>query len=565
AVDGIAEVSAPAVDHKAVQVSVDDLLRDGGDELVDIQDDEVVAEAVGEALTQHGGVILCGGRTGLDVVVSVHREGDADGAQLVHSLLLQVGKVGDAAQTDHGLTVVSAPAHLLAHQLGVLLAVVVVADAGHGVEVVLALQRVDHVIAAQPGGQIQAVGEALTESGVGDGLVPVVVGSAILVAALVVEVHLIAELVGALLAQLAVVFVAGVAGDGGQGGLAQSELVQLAVLIQLVGHGAVHQDQDGHALKAAVIRSAVPVGVGDIALGVAIDILLDQVGTAVVHLSIGSSTEAFDAQLVDEVLGSGVEADIACHGDKVGAGILAGEHQGVVVRSLDAHTVIQHILIGQVGGRVALLNGVVIVLLCAHEGGGGHGGVVGLVLVLVQDPLGAHQEVLGGDVAHDVAVDVAPIHVVAQVDGPDGSILVALPAGSDGGHGLAVAVVADQAVHQVGNDVEVGSALAVQDVPALQLTVAGFIPDIFGQRRAAVAGSGGGSSAGSGGAAGAGAGTAAGCQQTGSAHSASALQKRTAADFKVCVHVIISSLLFFVSRQELQILPVPIPAAVFRR
>src|SRR5699024_11176978 len=155
-----------------------------------------------------------------------------------------------------------------------------------------------------------------------------------------------------------------------------SELVQLAVLVQLVGHGAVHQDQDGHALKAAVVRSAVPVGVGDIALGVAIDILLDQVGTAVVRLSIGSSTEAFDAQLVDEVLGSGVEADIACHGDKVGAGILAGEHQGVVVRSLDADAVVQHILIGQVGGRVALLNGVVIVLLCAHEGGGGQGGVV---------------------------------------------------------------------------------------------------------------------------------------------------------------------------------------------
>ena len=167
---------------------------------------------------------------------------------------------------------------------------------------------------------------------------------------------------------------------------------------------------------------------------------------------------------------------------------------------------------------------------------------MGYVLGLVQNRPGAHREVLGGDVAHNVAVDVAPIHVVAQVEGPDGSGLVALPAGSDGGHGLAVAVVADQAVHQVGQDVEVGSALAVDNVPALQLTVAGFVPDILGQRCAAIAGSGGGSSAGSGGAARAGAGAAAGCQQAGSPYSASALQERTAADLKVCAHVIVTSL-----------------------
>src|SRR5699024_7133352 len=158
-----------------------------------------------------------------------------------------------------------------------------------------------------------------------------------------------------------------------------------------------------------------------------------------------------------------------------------------------------------VGGSVALLDGVVVVLLGAQKGLGGHGGVVGLVLVLVQDPLQADQEVLGGDVAGDGAVDVAPVDVVTQLEGPDRGVLVVLPAGSDGGDGLAVAVGAQQAVPEVGDDVEVGSALAVQDVPALQLTVAALIPDILGQRLAAVAGSGGRSAAGSGGAAGAGA------------------------------------------------------------
>src|SRR5699024_10499581 len=246
-------------------------------------------------------------------------------------------------QTDHGLAVVSAQAHLLTDQLGEFLAVGVVADAGHGVEVVLALQGVDHVGAGQAGGQVEAAVEALTEGGVGDGLVPVVVGVAVVVDLLVVEVHLIAELVGTLLAQLVVVLVRGVAGDGGQGGLAQSELIQLAVLVQLVSHGGVDQDQDGHALEAAVVVGAVPVGVGDIALGVLVDILLDQVGTAVPHLGVGGGAEAVDAQSVDQLLGSGVEAGVARDGVEVGAGSGAGKDQGVIVRSLNADAVVQHI------------------------------------------------------------------------------------------------------------------------------------------------------------------------------------------------------------------------------
>ena len=488
-------------------------------------------------------------------------EGDADGAQLVHRLLLEGGDVC-ATGTDHGLAVVLAVAHPLTHQLGVVLAAGVVADALHGVEVVLALQGVDGVGAGVVGGQVQTLQHAAAESLVGHGLVPVVVGGAVVVEALKVEVELVAVLLGALFAQLVGVLVVGIVGDGGDGRLGQVDLVQLAVLVQLVAHNLVGQHGDDDALKAAVVVGAVPGGVGDEALGVAVDVLLDQVRATVPHLKLGGIAEAVDAQLVDEVLGSGVEADITCNGVEVGAGILAGEHQGVVIGSLDAHAEVEHILVGQVGGGVAQLDGVVVVLLGVQDVLQGHGGVKSLVLVLVDDPLAAHQEVLGGDVARDVAVDVAPVHVVAQVEGPDRSVLVVLPALGDGSHRLAVGVRAQQAVHQVGQDVEVGGILAVQDVPLLQLTDVALPGVVLAQRGAAVAGSGGGSSAGSGGAARAGAGAAAGCQQAGSAHSASALQERTAADFKVCVHVIVSSLLFFVSRQELQILPVPIPAAV---
>ena len=92
--------------------------------------------------------------------------------------------------------------------------------------------------------------------------------------------------------------------------------------------------------------------------------------------------------------------------------------------------------------------------------------------------------------AHDGAVDVAPIHILTQVEGPDRSVLVVLPALGDGGHRLAVVVGAQQAVHAVGQHVEVGGALGVQHVPALHFTHAQLPGVHLAQRCAAVAGGG---------------------------------------------------------------------------
>ena len=188
-------------------------------------------------------------------------EGDADGAQLVHRLLLEGGDVC-ATGTDHGLAVVLAVAHPLTHQLGVVLAAGVVADALHGVEVVLALQGIDGVGAGVVGGQVQTLQHAAAESLVGHGLVPVVVGGAVVIEALKVEVELVAVLLGALFAQLVGVLVVGIVGDGGDGRLGQVDLVQLAVLVQLVAHNLVGQHGDDDALKAAVVVGAVQLGLG---------------------------------------------------------------------------------------------------------------------------------------------------------------------------------------------------------------------------------------------------------------------------------------------------------------
>ena len=473
-VDGVAEVGAPAVDDKALELRSADLLGQAGNVGLDVQLDEVVAEAVGEALLEDGGVVQCGGAAGDDEVGGLDGEGDADGAQLLHGLLLQGGDVAAVGtQADHGLAVVllSVEAHLLGHQSGVLNALRVVAQALHGVVVVLALQGVDLVVAGEPCLQVQAAVEALTESGVGDGLVPVHVGGAVGVVLLVVEVHGVGRGAGALLTELAVVLVVGVGGDGGDGALVQVHLVQLAVLVELECDGLIGDHGHGQTLEAADVGSIVVVGVGDIALGVALDILLDEVGAAVPHVGVVTAAEGLDAQLVDQHLRDGVEAGVGGHGIKVGAGVLAGEHQSVVVGSLDAHACVQHILIVQVGGGSAHILGLLVVLLSAHDVQGGHGGVVGLVLGGVQHPLQTDQKIGGGDVLLHLAVAVHPVHIVAQVEGPDGGVLVGLPAGGDGGHQLAVAVEAHQAVPQVGDDVGVAEGLAVQQVPALDLTV----------------------------------------------------------------------------------------------
>ena len=540
-VDGIAEVGAPAVDDKALELGSADLLRQAGNEGLDVQLDEVVAEAVGEALLQDGGVVQCGGAAGDDEVGGLDGEGDADGAQLLHGLLLQGGDVAAVGtQADHGLAVVllSVEAHLLGHQSGVLSALRVVAQTLHGVVVVLALQGIDLVVAGEPCLQVQAAVEALTESGVGDGLVPVHIGGAVGVVLLVVEVHGVGSGAGALLTELAVVLVVGVGGDGGDGALVQVHLVQLAVLVELECDGLIGDHGHGQTLEAADVGSIVVVGVGNIALGVALDILFDDIGAAVPHVGVVAATEGLDAQLVDQRLRGGVEAGVGGHGIKVGAGVLAGEHQSVVVGSLDAHACVQHILIAQVGGGSAHILGLLVVLLSAHDVQGGHGGVVGLVLGGVQHPLQTDQKIGGGDVLLHLAVAVHPVHIVAQVEGPDGGVLVGLPAGGDGGHQLAVAVEAHQAVPQVGDDVGVGEGLAVQHVPALDLTVGRLPGDVL--LEGGGTGGVGGLCAGSSRAAGVvGLAAAAGGQQAGGTHDAGALQEAAAGDvagLKIDVH-----------------------------
>ena len=304
-------------------------------------------------------------------------------------------------------------------------------------------------------------------------------GGAIGVLFVVVEDEAVAELLGTLLAQLLIVLVGRIGLNGGDVALAQVHLVQLAALIQLQADGTVADHGDSEALKAADVGSIVVVGVGDVALGVALDVLLHHIGSVVPHGGVVAAPEAIDTQLLDQSRGHGVEAVVGGNGIKVGAGAGAGEHQSVIIRSLNAHTGSQHVLVGHVSGSVTGFFGQLVVLVSAHNGIVGHGGVVGLVLDGVHHPFKTNQEVLAGQVSLHLTVAIHPVHVVPQVEGPDSGILIVLPAGSDGGHHLAVAVKAQQAVPQVGDHVGIFSLLGVQHVPAFQLTIAALKGDEF--------------------------------------------------------------------------------------
>ena len=201
----------------------------------------------------------------------------------------------------------------------------------------------------------------------------------------------------------------------------------------------------------------------------------------------------------------------------------------------DTHACVQHILVGQLSSSVAHVAGLLIVISSADQGLVGHGGVVCLVLGCVQHPLQTHEEVLAGQVSLDFAVHIHPVHIVAEVEGPNGRVLIVAPLLGHRCHSLAVAVKAQQAFPQVGGDIHVGSHLAVQYVPALQLTVGALPGDELLQRGSAGGVGSAGSTRGSSGGAAARV-AAAGGQDAGGTNDTGSLQKAAAAD---CMRLVV--------------------------
>ena len=324
---------------------------------------------------------------------------------------------------------------------------------------------------------------------VGDSLVPVVVGGAVRVLTVPVEVALVAELLGGSLNHLVVILVVGIAQDGGSRSLSQIDLIDLTSIVQLIAHQHVIDHTNGDRVEARFLISVVVVGVLHQDLGVVLDVLGAQVSAVVPQSLVGDTLVALNtADLVQLALCQREQASAGSDGVEEGAGHGAGVHDGVVVRSSDADTVVQHVLVGQLLSFLRVhLHGVFVVISSLDDVAIGHRGVAVLVLGRVQHPLQTDQEILSLHVALDVAVHVAPLHVVAQLEGPLGSVGILAPLGSHIGHELAVDVVSDQTADAVAQHVQVGCVLALLDVPGGHLTQDDFPGDQVGDGLAAVA------------------------------------------------------------------------------
>ena len=168
----------------------------------------------------------------------------------------------------------------------------------------------------------------------------------------------------------------------------------------------------------------------------------------------------------------GAEGD---HGQEVGPGGLQGEFQGVVVQRLDADVfggefgnLFQNLVLAVL--VLQDLHGVAVFVGAVHGVGQGHlvGGpvVVGVgtgddtahgiegvgIVDGVTGILRGGDPVVGGDGGHHFAVLIHPVHTLADVEGPDGGVLVGFPGGCQSGLDIPQGIVFHQAVHHVGQD-----------------------------------------------------------------------------------------------------------------
>ncbi len=142
----IAVVSAPAIDIDGGQLRSTDFLCQRGDIGADVQDYVVLAEIVFKDLFQNDGSIQLALVVGRDIIVNGDGEGNALRSQLGHCLLLILG--AQIRIEFHGSFAVGlAQAQVLNDQICVVRAIRGIAQAGHGVGVVLTLHGVDGVIA----------------------------------------------------------------------------------------------------------------------------------------------------------------------------------------------------------------------------------------------------------------------------------------------------------------------------------------------------------------------------------------------------------------------------------
>ena len=438
---------------------------------LDVQYNKVIAQAVGDGLFED----VCGVQSSLvgagDVVVDVNWEGNTDCAQLFHCLFLVLFKFF-FVQSDWGLAVFHWQAHFFTNQLGVVGAVGSEAQALHGVEVVLDNHWGQSVCSLPVVNHVEAIVECSSEGGVCNCLVPVFIRSAVFFVLVEVPVPLIGVLGFnvryQIIVPLVVLFV-----DFVQTSFAQRSVVNFFVLPVLPGQvtGFYHLEGNGVEQVAILIPIHWVLGVDFL---VALSVGGHGVWTIVPHILV---VHRFNicraAQLVDHALCHWVQTAVGCYRWEVWHWSGTGVNNGVFVRSFHLNHFAEfgafpsgqsHCLIFAQG------LGPLVVFICTFDHFQRHRGVGRVVLIEVQYPLQTGCKVFRGGSCFFVAVYVNPFYIVAQVEGPSFTAVLAVPSLCDTWNQFTGRVRFQQAVYQVTKVFTIFCSLGVQNVEGLQLT-----------------------------------------------------------------------------------------------
>ena len=439
---------------------------------LNVEFDIVIAQTIGECLCHYvrrveGYLVGCG-----DIVIHFNREGNAQSGQLFDCLFL-IFFCFCWVNSGWSITIGFAQTQFLLNQFGVFGAVCGINQALHSIEVVFTNHWVDGIGSLPVIGKVQTVVPGFTECFVRDCSVPVFIRCAVFFFLIVVEVELVRVLGRNCRYHVVIVFVAWIFCDGIDMCLGQVNIVDFSILIQLEGNVVGFNHLDGNCFKTFALGIPVQWVLGENLL-VVMDVGGHGVSAVVPHIFVVHRLNASrTAQLFYHCRGNWIQGIIGSKSIKIR---FLGDtmiNQRIVIRGFQSDHLAEFGAFLCVQSKCFFFAeglGVFIVFLCTFYHFQRHGGIGGVVLVEVHNPLQTGSKIFCGTLRFFIAVDVYPLHTLANLEGPGQTAILGSPFFCDAWNQFTVCINFEQTVYQVGQVLAIFCSLRVQDIEGFQLT-----------------------------------------------------------------------------------------------
>ena len=439
---------------------------------LNVEFDIVITQTIGECLCHYvrrveGYLVGCG-----DIVIHFNREGNAQSGQLFDCLFL-IFFCFCWVNSGWSITIGFAQTQFLLNQFGVFGAVCGINQALHSIEVVFTNHWVDGIGSLPVIGKVQTVVPGFTECFVRDCSVPVFIRCAVFFFLIVVEVELVRVLGRTCRYHVVIVFVAWIFCDGIDMCLGQVNIVDFSILIQLEGNVVGFNHLDGNCFKTFALGIPVQWVLGENLL-VVMDVGGHGVSAVVPHIFVVHRLNASrTAQLFYHCRGNWIQGIVGSKGIKVWFLGNTMVNYSVVIRGFQSDHLAEFGAFLCVQSKCFFFAeglGVFIVFLCTFYHFQRHGGIGGVVLVEVHNPLQTGSKVFCGTLRFFIAVDVYPLHTLANLEGPGQTAILGSPFFCDAWNQFTVCINFEQTVYQVGQVLAIFCSLRVQDIEGFQLT-----------------------------------------------------------------------------------------------